>query len=134
MRPTSWRSARSSRPTTIASDPTVAWGLYVGQAGGYDRTTMRSPERTTSTSHCCTDRARFATARAGPLNEPPERKRRGGDQDVDSQSRLIREVQIRQRREGDGWVNWSGLATLLADVGQALTRSLACLLLGGWFP
>ena len=54
-------------------------------------------ERSTSTSHCGTGRARFETARAGPLNEPPERQRRGGDQEVESQSRVIRDVQIRQQ-------------------------------------
>ena len=26
--------------------------------------------------------------------------------------------------EGDGWVNWSGLATLLAEIGEAFTRAL----------
>jgi hypothetical protein len=30
--------------------------------------------------------------------------------------------------EGDGWVDWSGLATLMATYGQALTSSVASLL------
>jgi hypothetical protein len=32
--------------------------------------------------------------------------------------------------EGDGWVNWSGLATLLAEASEALAARLASLLAG----
>ncbi len=30
--------------------------------------------------------------------------------------------------EGDGWVDWSGLATLVADVGRVVSNCLECLL------
>jgi len=30
--------------------------------------------------------------------------------------------------EGDGWVNWSGLATLLAELGARVVGALDCLL------
>ena len=48
-------------------------------------------DRSTNTSPFGTGRARFETARAGPLNEPPERNRRGRDKEVKSQSGLIRD-------------------------------------------
>ncbi len=30
--------------------------------------------------------------------------------------------------EGEGWVNWSALATLLGDLGEAVAAPLDCLL------
>ena len=30
--------------------------------------------------------------------------------------------------EGDGWVDWSGLATLVANIGHAVSNRLECLL------
>jgi hypothetical protein len=99
VRPASWRLRPDLNALTrCGRTPACAAGSTASSA--HDATMFASAamsERSTSTSPCGTGRARFETARAGPLNEPPERQRRGGDQEVESQSRLITDVQIRQQ-------------------------------------
>lgn len=48
---------------------------------------------------------------------------------VHNRTRELRTCACRDVLEGDGWVNWSGFATLLSEVGSAFSYALGRLAL-----